>query len=149
MAIEGTASAVINAPIDRVYAVAADVEGSPRWQPSIKKATVVERDAEGNQVVVDTEADGKVKTLKSRLRFSYSAPTGIRWHQEKGDVKSLEGSWELEDLGDGTTRATYSLRSDLGGRLGMLIRGPVVDVLRGQMVDSMPGKLKAEVEGSA
>jgi hypothetical protein len=30
--------------------------------------------------------------------------------------------------------------------LGMVIRGPLVGVLRGQMVESMPGKLKRFVE---
>ena len=31
---------------------------------------------------------------------------------------------------------------DLGRMLGMVIRGPLVGVLRGQLVESMPGKLK-------
>jgi len=31
--------------------------------------------------------------------------------------------------------------------LGMAIRGPIVGVLRGQLVESMPGKLKDFVEG--
>ena len=39
--IDGTASAEIEAPIDEVFAVAADVEGSPRWQPEIKVAEYV------------------------------------------------------------------------------------------------------------
>jgi hypothetical protein len=38
---------------------------------------------------------------------------------------------------------------DLGRMLGMVIRGPLVGVLRGQLVDTMPGKLKAFVERSA
>ena len=146
MAIEGSATAEIDAPIERVYEVAADVEGSPRWQPEIKDAEVIERDAEGNQVVVDTETDAKVRTLKSRLRFSYDAPNGLSWTQEKGDLKSVDGSWTFEDLGDGRTRATYEMTVDLGRMLGMVIRGPLVGVLRGQIVESMPGKLKKFVE---
>ncbi len=147
MAIEGTASAEIEAPIARVYEVAADVEGSPRWQPEIKKVEVLERDGDGNQVLVRTEADGKVRTLGSMLRFSYDAPTGLSWRQEEGDLKAVEGSWEFEDLGDGRTRATYWMSTDLGRMLGMVIRGPLVDVLRKQLVTSMPGKLKTFVEG--
>lgn len=74
----------------------------------------------------------------------------ITWVQEDGDLKSVEGSWELEDLGDRRTRATYRLEMDPGRILGIAIRGPVVGVLRGRMVESMPGKLKAFVEvGSA
>ena len=148
MAIEGSASTVIDAPIDDVYAVAADVESSPRWQPEIKVAKVLERDADGNQVRVHTETDAKVRTLKSDLRFSYDAPNGLRWRQEEGDLKSVEGSWAFEDLGDGRTRATYQMTVDLGRMLGMVIRGPLVGVLRGQLVESMPDKLKQDVDGS-
>jgi hypothetical protein len=147
MAIEGRASIEISAPIAEVFAVAADVEGSPRWQPEIKRAECLERDGDGRQTLVHTETDGKVRTLNSTLRFTYDEPTGIRWEQVDGDLKSVEGSWELEDLGDGSTRATYWMEVDLGRMLGMVIRGPLVGVLRGQLVESMPGKLKGFVEG--
>jgi ribosome-associated toxin RatA of RatAB toxin-antitoxin module len=146
MAISGSASEVIEAPIDRVFEVAADVEGSPRWQPEIKAARCVQRGDAGEQVLVDTETDAKVRRIKSRLRFSYGPPTSIRWVQEDGDLTSIEGSWSLEDLGESRTRATYEMTVDLGRMLGMVIRGPLVGVLRGQLVESMPGKLKAFVE---
>jgi uncharacterized membrane protein len=146
VAIEGSASSEIRAPIEDVYAAAADVEGSPRWQPEIKAAECLERDAHGNQVLVRTETDAKVRRLASTLRFSYEAPNRIAWEQEDGDLKSVEGSWRLEDLGDGRTRATYSMTVDLGRVLGMVIRGPLVGVLRGQLVESMPGKLRDFVE---
>ncbi len=149
MAIEGSASAEIEAPIAEVYAVAADVEGSPRWQPEIKVAECIERDADGNQVLVQTKTDGKVRDLASTLRFSYDEPTGLSWAQEEGDLKSVEGSWVFEELGERRTRATYSLTVDLGRMLGMVIRGPLVGVLRGQLVESMPGKLKDFVEKQA
>jgi ribosome-associated toxin RatA of RatAB toxin-antitoxin module len=145
MAISGSASTVIEAPIEEVYAVAADVENSPRWQPEIKKAEVLERQGD-DQVLVATETDAKVRTLKSTLRFSYDAPHGLSWVQEDGDLKSVEGSWSFEEEGDGRTRATYEMTVDLGRMLGMVIRGPLVGVLRGQLVESMPDKLKADVE---
>ena len=107
---------------------------------------MLERDGDGNQVLVHTETDGKVRTLNSTLRFSYDEPDGLSWSQEDGDLKSVEGNWVFEDLGDGRTRATYSMTVDLGRMLGMVIRGPLVDVLRGQLVGSMPGKLKHFVE---
>lgn len=144
--IEGTATAEIDAPIGKVFEAAADVEGSPRWQPEIKKASVVERDADGRQVLVDTETDGKVRTLKSRLRFSYEEPHGLSWTQEEGDLSSVEGNWRFEDLGDGRTRATYWMSVDLGRMLGMVIRGPLVDLLRKQIVETMPPKLKGFME---
>ena len=147
MAIEGSASAEIEAPIAEVFAVAADVEGSPRWQPEIKRAEALDRDADGHQTLVRTETDGKVRTLNSTLRFGYDEPAQITWEQTEGDLKSVRGSWEFEDLGGDRTRATYWMEVDLGRMLGMVIRGPLVGVLRGQLIDTMPGKLKGFVEG--
>jgi ribosome-associated toxin RatA of RatAB toxin-antitoxin module len=147
--IDGSASAEIEAPIEAVYEIAADVEGSPRWQPEIKLAECVERDGDGNQTLVRMETDAKVRRLGSTIRFRYERPGLIAWSQEDGDLKSVDGSWELEDLGEGRTRATYRLEVDLGRVLGMVIRGPVVGVLRGQLVDSMPEKLKRFAEAEA
>ena len=146
MAISGSASAEIAAPIAKVFEVAADVEGSPRWQPEIKVAEVLERDADGRQVLVHTETDAKARRVGADLRFSYDEPSGLRWVQEEGDLKSIEGSWTFEDLGGERTLATYEMTVDLGRMPGMVIRGPLVDVLRAQLVESMPGKLKEFVE---
>lgn len=148
MAIDGSASIEIDAPIERVYAVAADVEQSPRWQPEIKSAVATERGPGGEQTFVQTKVDAKVRTLTSDLRFSYAGPTGLSWVQEKGDLKTVRGSWAFEDLGGGRTRATYNLHVDFGRTLGLVIRGPLVDLLRGQLCDSMPGKLKRFVEAA-
>ena len=66
MAIHGSATEEIEAPIERVFEVAADVEGSPRWQPEIKRVDVLERDADGRQVLVHTESDAKVRRLAGK-----------------------------------------------------------------------------------
>lgn len=147
--IDGTASIEIEAPIAAVYEAAADVEASPRWQPEIKVAECLERDGSGNQVLVHMETDAKVRRLSSDIRFSYEEPGRISWAQEDGDLKSIEGSWELEDLGNGRTRATYWLEVDLGRTLGLLIRGPLVGVLKGQLVNNMPERLKGFVENDS
>jgi ribosome-associated toxin RatA of RatAB toxin-antitoxin module len=144
--ISGSASTEIEAPLDAVYAVAGDVERSPRWQTEIKLAECIDRDADGNQVLVRMETDAKVRRLGSTIRFNYDQPGRITWTQEDGDLKSIDGAWEFEDLGSGRTRVTYSLEVDLGRVLGMVIRGPVVGVLSGQLIDSMPDKLKRFME---
>jgi ribosome-associated toxin RatA of RatAB toxin-antitoxin module len=147
--IDGTSSTEIEAPIAAVYEAAADVEASPRWQPEIKLAECLERDDNGNQVLVHMETDAKVRRLSSDIRFSYEEPGRISWVQEDGDLKSVEGSWELEDLGNGRTRATYWLEVDLGRALGLLIRGPLVGVLKGQLVNNMPERLRGFVENDS
>jgi carbon monoxide dehydrogenase subunit G len=145
--LTGSASTEIEAPLEDVWAAVADVESAPKWQGGLNDIEAIERDGEGRATLVEAETDAKVKTVKSRVRFSYDGPTRLTWKQEKGDLKALDGSWELEDLG-GKTRATYSVEADLGRVLGMLVRGPVEDQLRGLLVNARPGELKAYVEGS-
>jgi ribosome-associated toxin RatA of RatAB toxin-antitoxin module len=147
--VKGSANTEIAAPIATVYQAAADIEDSPRWQPEIKVAECLERDGDGNQVLVHMEADAKVRRLVSEIRVNYERPSRISWVQENGDVKSVEGSWEFEDLGGERTRVTYHLEVDLGRTLGLLIRGPLVGILRSQMAGAMPERLKRFVEGNA
>jgi carbon monoxide dehydrogenase subunit G len=143
----GSASADIEAPLERVWAVVADVESAPDWQGGLVDVEALERDAEGRPTLVETENDLKVRKVKTRVRFAYAPPTRLTWVQEKGDLKSVEGSWTLEDLGDGRTRATYTLDSDPGRVLGMLLRGPVEATVTGMLVNNRPDELKARVEG--
>jgi carbon monoxide dehydrogenase subunit G len=145
--LNGSSTADIDAPLEHVWGLVADVETAPQWQGGLKAIRAIERDSDGRAVLCESESDAKVRTLKSTVRFTYGGPTQLRWRQEKGEMKSVDGSWNLEDLGGGRTRATYSLEVDLGRMLGMVIRGPLVDVLRGMLVNARAGELKAHAEG--
>ena len=143
----GTAAAEIDAPVEQVWAVVEDVLTAPDWQGGLVEVTALERDAERRPTLVESVSDIKVRQVKTEVRFSYEPPTRLSWVQEEGDLKSVEGSWLLEDLGDGRTRATYTLDGDPGRVLGMLIRGPVEAAARAMLVNARPGELKARVEG--
>jgi carbon monoxide dehydrogenase subunit G len=142
----GSASAEIDAPVDEVWAVVEDVLTASDWQGGVVAISALERDAENRATLVEIENDVKVRHVKTQVRFHYKPPTVLSWEQEKGDLKSVTGSWKLEDLGEGRTRATYSLDSDPGRVLGMLIRGPVEAAVRAVLVNARPGELKARVE---
>ena len=143
----GSASEESEAPLDEVWAVVEDVLAAPEWQGGLVAIRALQRDVENRPTLVETENDIKVRTVKTQVRFGYEAPTRLSWVQEKGDLKSVEGSWTLEDLGGGRTLATYTLDSDPGRMLGMLIRGPVEAAVRGMLVNARPGELKSRVEG--
>jgi carbon monoxide dehydrogenase subunit G len=143
----GTADAEIDAPLDAVWAVVEDVLTAPDWQGGLVAITALEHDVEGRPTLVESVSDIKIRQVKTQVRFSYEPPTRLSWVQEKGDLKSVEGSWQLEDLGGGRTRATYTLDGDPGRMLGMLIRGPVEAAARAVLVNARPGELKARVEG--
>jgi uncharacterized membrane protein len=142
----GERSVEIDAPIQRVFDIAADIENAPEWQGSLKDVDVLERDGAGRPTLVDTVNDAKVKTVKNKLSFTYNSPTEIRWRQEKGDVKALDGWWTLEDLGGDRTRATYALEVDPGRMLGMLIRGPLEGQVRDFLLGNAADGLKRTAE---
>ena len=144
----GSASGEIDAPLKTVWAVVEDVLTAPDWQGGLDAMTALEHDAAGRPTLVETENDLKVRRIKARVRFSYEGPRRLAWTQEHGDMKSVEGSWELEDLGDGRTRATFNLNADPGRMLGLLIRGPVEAGTRAIFVNGRPGELKRRVEGA-
>jgi carbon monoxide dehydrogenase subunit G len=146
--VTGSSTAEIEAPLDRVWALVEDVESAPQWQGGLKSMHALERDADGRAVRCEVETDAKVRTVKSIVRFTYDGPGALRWTQEKGDLKSVVGSWELEDLGGDRTRATYSIDADLGRMLGMLVRGPIVDMLRQMLAGARAGELKKQVESA-
>jgi uncharacterized membrane protein len=147
--INGDRTVEIDAPIQRCFDIAADIEHSPKWQGSLKDVEVLSKDADGRAEVVETESDAKVKTVRARLRFSYSEPTRIEWVQEKGEVKSLRGWWDLEDLGGDRTRATYALEVDPGRMLGLLLRGPTEGVVKNFLLGGAAEGLKGEAESQS
>jgi uncharacterized membrane protein len=147
--ITGDRTVEIDAPIQRCFDIAADIEHSPKWQGSLRDVEVLSKDADGRAEVVETESDAKVKHVKARLRFSYSEPTRIEWVQEKGEVKSLRGWWDLEDLGGDRTRATYALEVDPGRMLGLLLRGPTEGVVKNFLLGGAAEGLKREAESQS
>ncbi len=144
--IAGNSTEEIDAPIDKVWALVEDVEKAPDWQGGMNGMEALERDPDGRATLCEAETDAKVRTIRSLVRFSYDGPTTLSWSQEKGELKSVDGRWELKDLGGDRTRATYEIEVDLGRVLGMLIRGPMVNVLRGQLAGARAGELKQAVE---
>src|SRR3954465_3711912 len=146
--VTGERTVEIDAPIKRVFDIAADIQNAPEWQGSLKDVEVLERDGDKRAEIVETESDAKGKTVKARLRFSYDQPTGITWVQEKGDTKALRGWWTLEDLGEDRTRATYGLDVDPGRMLGMLLRGPVEGQVRNFLLGGAAEGLKKKAEAA-
>src|SRR3954463_5478291 len=147
--VRGDRTVEIDAPIERCFEIAADIENAPEWQGSLRGVEGLERDKYKRAELVETESDAKVKTVKARLRFSYEEPTRITWVQEKGDTKALRGRWDFEDLGEGRTRASYGLDVDPGRMLGMLLRGPVQDQVRNFLLGGAAEGLKKHAEAQS
>jgi hypothetical protein len=136
----------IAAPKIHLYEIIIDLGNTPVWQESMISSEVIETDPEGRPALVEIVSDAKVRNLTSRLAFQFQPEEGMTWEQKKGDLKWLIGSWQLEDMGDDRTRATYGLEADTGRMLGLLLKGPVQDKLKQWLTKDAAEGLKSYAE---
>jgi carbon monoxide dehydrogenase subunit G len=146
--ISGNASTEIDAPIDAVWAVVQDVGQWAQWQSTLGQVTPTEQDADGRVSACEVEIDAKITKISLALECAYEPPSRMTFTRTSGNLSSLDGSWSLEHLGDGRTRATYALEVDPGGVLGFLLNAERTEKLRALLVDARPGELKTRVQGS-
>jgi ribosome-associated toxin RatA of RatAB toxin-antitoxin module len=144
--LTGSSSADLDAPIERCWEVVEDVASAPQWQGGLVELEVIERDEQGRPLICDALSDVKVRKVRTRQRFTYEPPHRLSWEMIEGELHSMEGYWQLEDLGEGRTRATYGLAID-PGRMGLLARGPLERVARAIAVDPRAEELARRVEG--
>jgi hypothetical protein len=117
-----------------------DFASYPAWQSAVREAEVLE---DGSDPLVEFRVDARVRTVRYVLRYHHDA-SRLWWDYVEGDVRSVSGSYDLEDLGDGTTRATYRLAIDPG----RFVPGPVKRALTDGVMKTSVRELKARVEGS-
>lgn len=144
--ISGSASTEIDAPIASVWAIVQDVGQWVQWQDTLGEVTPGERDGEGRVKTCGVKIDAKLTQISMQLACSYAPPTRMTFERTSGDLSALEGSWQLDELGGGRTRATYVLDADPGGVIGFLLNAERTEKLRALLVDSRPGELKARAE---
>ncbi len=147
-AMSGSASTDIDAPMETVWAIVQDVESAPAWQRGIDTTDALARDDEGRATRCETVTDAKVKVFKARVSFEYAPPARLSWVQEQGDLKSMQGSWQLKDLGAGRTRATYALQADPGALLSRFLKGALEEKMRAILIEGRPAELKARAEAT-
>jgi uncharacterized membrane protein len=146
--LEATHTVEIDAPLERVYEVAADVSSCDVWTPSVESVEVLDKNSDGTAKRVEMENDAMVKKTTTVMRYSYDPPGKISWEQEEGDAKWLTGTWELSAIDESHTRAVYSLQTDPGRILGLLLRGPVEGKVKEFLSKGAAEGLKEQVEKS-
>lgn len=144
--ITGSATTEIDAPLDVVWASVQDVEGWAQWQSTLGEVSLEAQDGEGRVSECKIAIDAKLMKITMYLECAYAPPARMSFERTSGDLSKLEGSWTLDDLGDGRTRATYDLDVNPGG-IGFLLNEERMEKLRALLVDARPAELKARVEG--
>lgn len=142
--LRGESDREIPASLARCWAVVADVERWPQWQPSLEPVTVVERDDEGRASVCEIVFDARVTTVRCRVAIAYEPPSRFSFARIASDaVDALEGAWELSARGADRTHATFRMAVD-PGPVGLLAR-PLERALRPVVVGRRPDELAREV----
>lgn len=147
MADSSTQSIVIAAPPDRVTAVICDFPRYPEWADAVKRVEVVEEYEDGFAAQVRFVLDASVMTDEYTLAYEYAEDISrIEWHLVAPSrmQKTQNGSYDIEDNGDGTSTVTYTLEVELSvGMLGMFRRKA-----EKMIMDAALNHLKRRVETS-
>ena len=125
MAEQSTQSIVIDATPEQIMEVIGDFSDYPTWAASIRSAEVVATDDNGWAQQVEFVIDAAVFRDEYTLEYDWdSYPEVVSWHLVKGNMQKLQqGSYALQDRGDGSTNVTYTLAVDLAiPMLGMMKR---------------------------
>jgi ribosome-associated toxin RatA of RatAB toxin-antitoxin module len=124
MAEQTTSSIVISAEPDAVMAVIADFEAYPAWAQGVKKAEPVKEGADGRPEQVYFELDASPIKDAYTLEYDWTGDESVTWSLLEGKMlRAMDGAYELEDRGDGSTEVTYRLAVDISiPMIGMLKR---------------------------
>lgn len=102
-------SITVRADADAVMDVIADFETYPEWQDEIKAVEILETDDDGWGTRVHFTVDAKIFSMTYVLAYTYT-DDAMHWTLVEGDqVRKIDGTYHLEELGDGSTRVTYDL----------------------------------------
>ena len=141
MADQTSASIDIAAAPDAILQVIADFEHYPEWVDSMKSAEVLTT-ADGRPETVRMVLDHNLVKDDYVLAYDWQ-PTKVSWHLVEGTLlKAMDGSYELQPQGAGTT-VTYRLSVDVNlPMIGLFKRKAEKTIIDGALKN-----LKKRVEG--
>ena len=141
-------SLMIDAPVERVYAIARDVEKFPSYMDDLESLTVLERSDDGNRTV--TKWVGLVRQFKMKLKWTQEDVWDPATHRDdfkalEGDVDELSGYWQFTEA-NGNTRFDSLVDYEVNVPLvGALVK-QIIRKLMEQNLDAQMRAIKAEAE---
>jgi uncharacterized membrane protein len=115
MADRASETIIIGAPLDRVWAIASDIERYPEWAHDVTSVSVRSRDDEGRPAEVEFRASALGRTTHYVLAYDYSgAPQRLAWTMVSGDIqRSIDGAYVLSAIEASRTEVRYELAIEL------------------------------------
>jgi coenzyme Q-binding protein COQ10 len=122
-------SAIVKASAQACFDALTDFERLPEWQSAVRRARVLERDANGRATVVEYDVDARFKTVRYRLRQIYDEPHRLASEYLGGDFRDFCGEWRFDQTDDGHTHVELDLRIDPGRLVPSLLRSAIADAV--------------------
>jgi hypothetical protein len=117
-----THTEVVRAPLDLCFETLTDFAEYPGWFRVITKATIEKADAATGSWTVRFELDAILKTITYTLHYESERPSRLTWTMTEGDLKSIQGEYQLLELEPGLTEATCTQSIDVGLWVPGLVR---------------------------
>ncbi len=148
MAHSFSGSAVVDRPIDQVFAFLADGSNDPTFSPRVQEIRKTTDGPDGVGTVYEsTVKDAGMKTKRSFEYTVFEPPTKIRWtERSKNAITVSDGGYDLEPADEGKTKVTIHNTFAAQG-FGKLIVGFATKAAQ-KDADAFAGRIKAAVEAS-
>lgn len=124
MAEQTTSNIVVQADPAEIMNVIADFDAYPEWAQGVHRAEVVKPGANGRAKEVFFELDAGPIKDEYTLGYDWNGDRSVSWHLVDGKMlRGMDGTYLLENRGDGSTEVTYELAVDISiPMIGMLKR---------------------------
>ena len=124
MAEQTTSSIVVSAEPAAIMDVISDFESYPSWAQGVKKAEPLGTGPDGRPEQVYFELDASPIKDAYTLHYDWDQDDSVRWTLVEGNMlKAMDGAYDLDARGDGSTEVTYRLAVDISiPMIGMLKR---------------------------
>jgi ribosome-associated toxin RatA of RatAB toxin-antitoxin module len=132
----------VDAPVEKVYQVARDVQSFPDFMDDLQAITILETSEDGNTTV--TEWTGMIREFKMTLKWTQEDRWNPAAHRDdfrmlKGDMTSMSGFWQFTPVENGTR-----FDSVLDYEYNVPLIGPMIKALiRKKMENNLDAQMKA------
>ena len=124
----------IDAPVEKVYAIAKDSERYPEYMKAVESLTVTSR--EGSRVVADWV--GLITQFNLKVRWTQEeiwddSTTSSLFSQVKGDYDKMEGTWKFSAENGGTRFDQFLDYEYNVPTLGPLVKKLILHLVKSQL----------------
>ena len=130
----------INATPLQCYKVITDFVNYPKFVSGSKAVKILEKKGDVWKI---EQTVSMIKEISFTLEMTGVPGKSLTWKLIKGYMKKNDGSWLLEAVGKGKTRATYTLDLDLGAFVPKAIINKLAETSFPKMLQEFKDRIEA------